>query len=88
MNEITDRPITRRSEHFDWKVTPHWIGNVIRKELGLKTYRRGAVYYIAKSEREKLERLFERYGLREGGDTDREGETALPAQTEDTPLLE
>jgi hypothetical protein len=37
----------------------------MRRKLGLKTYRRAGNYYIAESEKTKLEKLIERYGLTE-----------------------
>ena len=89
VKEITERFIARHSEDFDRKITPSWVGYLIRRKLGLKTYRRGGVYYVAESEKEKLETLFERYGLHEGVDVEAGGGTEPPAQTEDNlPLLE
>jgi hypothetical protein len=63
VKEITERFIARHSEDFDWKVTPHWIGKVIRKKLGLKTEKHHGNYFIASSEGPKLARLFEKYGV-------------------------
>lgn len=89
VKEITERFIARHSEDFEYKVTPRWVGNVIRKKLGFKTYRRGGAYYVAESEKEKLDRLFDRYGLHEGGEVGADGRTETPGQPEDNlPLLE
>jgi hypothetical protein len=63
IKEITDRFIARHGEDFDRKITPHWIGYVIRKKLGLKTERSREGYRIAASEEPKLARLFEKYGI-------------------------
>lgn len=68
IKEISDRFIARHSEDFDRKITPHWVGYVIRRKLGLKTHRRGGSYFVAESENTKLIRLFERYGLAEAGE--------------------
>ena len=63
IKEIATRFIEQHGEDFERKITPHWIGRIVRRKLGLKTYRRAGNYYLAESEKPKLERLFERYGL-------------------------
>lgn len=63
IKEISDRFIARHSEDFDRKITPHWVGYVIRRKLGLKTERRRDGYFIAASEDGKLVRLAEKYGI-------------------------
>jgi hypothetical protein len=89
IKEIAERMSERHGDDFERKVTPHWIGYVVRRKLGLKTYRRGGSYHIAESEKEKLNQLFERYGLQEGGETGTEGAAEPPAQAQGgLPLLE
>jgi hypothetical protein len=83
IKEIAERMADRHGDDFERKITPHWIGNVVRRKLGLKTYRRGGIYYIAESENAKLDRLFERYGLHEDEEVTREGATVPPVQPED-----
>ncbi len=63
IKEIAERMADRYGDDFERKMTPHWIGYVVRRKLGLKTYRRGGIYYIAESENAKLDRLFEHYGI-------------------------
>lgn len=53
----------RHGDEYERKITPHWIGQVIRRRLGLKTERRREGYVIASSEAPKLDRLMEKYGL-------------------------
>jgi len=48
---------------YERKVTSKWIGNIIRKRLNLKTQKSHGVYVIPVSERPKLERLYEKYGI-------------------------
>ncbi len=89
IKEIAERFIARHSEDFQRKVTPHWVGYVIRRKLGLKTYRRGGAYYVAESEKGKLERLFERYGLHETVEAATKSASESPTQAEgNLPLLE
>jgi hypothetical protein len=82
IREIANRFIERHGEEFERKATPHWIGQIIRRKLGLKTYRRGGSYYIAESEDAKLDRLFERYGLHEAGEGSEGGGAEPAVQTE------
>ncbi len=60
---ITNRFIERHGEDFERKITPHWIGYILRRKLGLKTEKRHGSYVIAVTEGPKLVRLFEKYGI-------------------------
>jgi hypothetical protein len=63
VKEIAERFIARHSEDFERKVTPHWVGYLIRRKLGLRTERRREGYFIAASENMKLASLSEKYGI-------------------------
>jgi hypothetical protein len=70
VKEIAERFIARHSENFERKITPHWVGFVIRRKLGLKTERRRDGYFIAASENTKLASLCEKYGIAPDTPTD------------------
>src|SRR5207249_4989906 len=53
----------RHGEEYDRKVTPRWIGSILRKKLRLKTERTREGFVIGSGEKGKLHRLFERYGV-------------------------
>jgi uncharacterized protein (UPF0147 family) len=63
VKEITERFADLHSEEFDRKITPKWIGTIVRKKLRLKTQKSHGSFVIPESERPKLEQLFEKYGL-------------------------
>jgi hypothetical protein len=63
IKEIAERFIARHSDDFERKITPHWVGFIIRRKLGLKTEKRHGTYMVAASEGPKLSRLFEKYGV-------------------------
>lgn len=63
VKEITDRFVARHAEDFEWKITPRWVGNVIRRKLGLKTERRRDGYFVTLAEETKLTGLFGKYGI-------------------------
>ena len=52
----------RHGDDYERKITPHWIGFLVRKKLGLKTEQRHGGYMIAASENQKLSRMYEKYG--------------------------
>jgi hypothetical protein len=63
IKDITSMFAARHEEEYDKKITPKWIGGVIRKRLHLKTQKSHGTFVIALSEKPKLERLYERYGI-------------------------
>jgi len=63
IKDITSWFADRHGEEYDKKVTHKWIGNVVRQKLHLRTQKSHGVFIISPSERPKLERLFERYGV-------------------------
>jgi hypothetical protein len=87
IREITGRFIERHGEDFERRVTPHWIGQIVRRKLGLRTEKRHGSYVVAASEGPKLTRLFEKFGidaslgdLGDSGDFQTETETQQDAQ--------
>ena len=63
IKEITSRFIEQHGEEFERKVTPHWVGRIVRRKLQLRTERRREGYVIATTEAAKLARLYEKYGI-------------------------
>lgn len=53
----------RHGDDYERKITPKWIGSIIRKKLNLKTNKSHGVFVIPPSEKPKLERLYEKYGI-------------------------
>lgn len=65
VKEIAAAFSERYGEEYGGKVTPRWIGTIIRKRLNLKPRKSGGVFVVPVSEYPKLRHLFERYGLGE-----------------------
>ncbi len=63
LRDITSRYVEAHAEEIDRKITPKWVGGIIRRRLGLKTIRRSGTYLIPASEAPRLKQLFEKYGL-------------------------
>src|SRR5947209_13321780 len=56
IKDITSWFIDRHGNDYEKKTTTKWIGNLIRKKLGLKTQKSHGLYIIPPSEKMKLER--------------------------------
>lgn len=74
MKAITSWFADRHGDDYERKITPKWIGNVIRKRLNLKTHKSHGVFVILDSEKQKIERLYEKYGISLKDSDETEGE--------------
>jgi hypothetical protein len=63
VKDITSRFIERHEGDYDRKITTKWIGGIIRRRLQLRTQKSHGVFVIPGSEKFKLARLYERYGV-------------------------
>ncbi len=63
VKDITAWFSDRHGEDYERKVTPKWIGAVIRNRLHLKTERRRDGFTLAAGTDAVLRHLFERYGI-------------------------
>ncbi|NIT13245.1 MAG: hypothetical protein GTN99_03075 [Candidatus Dadabacteria bacterium] len=61
--DLTRIFIEKHGEDFDRRITAKWVGNVIRKNLKIKTERRKNRFVIPRQEKVKLERLYKKYGI-------------------------
>src|SRR5437667_280502 len=66
LKEIADRFIILHAPSGE-RVTPKWIGRVIRRHLGLKPYRTHGVYVLFFNDSDKLDGLCRRFGLNNDG---------------------
>jgi hypothetical protein len=58
----------RYGDEYDRNITGKWIGSVIRRSLQLKTQKSHGTVVIVPTEKAKLARLYERYGLTDAVD--------------------
>ena len=63
---VAEECARRFGDQLDRTITPKWAGTIVRQKLGLATHKSGGVFVIPFSERRKLERLYEKYGITEG----------------------
>jgi len=63
IKEVTDCFTHRHGREYE-RITPKWIGTIIRKRLHLKTHKSSrGVFVISPEELQKLPRLYEKYGV-------------------------
>jgi len=72
VKEIASWFVERHGEEYERKITPKWIGGIIRRRLQLFTHKSHGVYVISRLEEWKLRRLYQKYGV-EAGKPDSEG---------------
>jgi len=63
VKDITSHFIERHSEDYERKITPKWIGHLLRTKLRLFTQKSSGSFVIPSSEYSKIQRLYERYGI-------------------------
>jgi hypothetical protein len=63
VKQITSAFTERFGSDYERKITPKWIGSIIRKKLHLITQKRHGVFLIPFTEKPKLDMLYERYGI-------------------------
>ena len=74
VKQVTDR-FTKHHGHEYERVTPKWIGTIIRKRLHLKTHKSShGVFVISPEELQKLPRLYEKYGVTQVNENDVAGD--------------
>lgn len=63
VKEISDEFSRRYEFEYDRRITPKWIGGVLRRHLQLRTHKSNGVFVVSPAQDKKLERLYAQYGL-------------------------
>jgi hypothetical protein len=63
IKEITSVFIERHGAEYERKITPRWVGSILRRRLGLMTHKSHGVFVVSRTELPKLPRLYQRYGV-------------------------
>jgi hypothetical protein len=65
MRDIADEFALRHAKEYERRVTPRWVGSIVRRRLGLKPNRATGIFTLGPEEVAKLARLYVRYGIEE-----------------------
>lgn len=60
---VTVAVVERYGHDYTRTITNRWIGGIIRKRLGLQTYKSHGIYVVPRGEYEKIKILCQRYGI-------------------------
>jgi hypothetical protein len=63
IKEITRSFVDNYGEDYERRVTPKWVGGIVRKKLKIKTEKKRDGFAIPASEIDKLARLYEKFGI-------------------------
>jgi len=64
ISAITKSFIESYGDSYDHKISPKWIGSIVRKKLRLSTRKKNGVYVLAENQKRHLRRLYRKYDLR------------------------
>jgi hypothetical protein len=63
IQDITREFVARYGAEYERRVTPRWIGSLVRRRLGLKPSRSTGVFTLGPEEVARLKGLYVRYGV-------------------------
>lgn len=67
IQDITREFIARYGDEYERRVTPRWIGSLVRRRLGLKPSRSTGIFTLGPEDVARLASLYARYGVESGG---------------------
>ncbi len=67
VRDVTSRFVEHFGQEQEQKITPRWIGYLMRSKLHLSPHKSNGVFVLGPTELRKLLGLFERYGITESG---------------------
>lgn len=63
IQDITREFITRHGDEYERRVTPRWVGSLVRRRLGLRPSRSTGIFILGPEEVARLSSLYGRYGV-------------------------
>jgi hypothetical protein len=85
IQDITSAFLARYGHEYERRITPHWVGSIVRRRLGLRPSKSTGTYLLRPEDVARLPALYVRYGLTSAGTNDpgppavEEGETESAA---------
>jgi hypothetical protein len=63
VRDITSAFLARYGNEYERRITPHWIGSIVRRRLGLRPSKSTGTYLLRPEDVALLPALYLRYGL-------------------------
>jgi hypothetical protein len=70
IQDITRSFLARYGDQYERRVTPRWIGSLVRRRLGLHPSRSTGIFTLGPEDVARLASLYARYGVAPEGDSD------------------
>ncbi|HEY6141244.1 MAG TPA: hypothetical protein VI670_26100 [Thermoanaerobaculia bacterium] len=67
IQDITREFVRRYGDEYERRVTPRWIGSLVRRRLGLKPSRSTGIFTLGPEEVARLASLYKRFGIEPAG---------------------
>jgi len=80
IQDITREFLARYGAEYERRVTPRWIGSLVRRRLGLKASRSTGIFTLGPEEVARLASLYARYGVKISGS---DNDTSVETETSD-----
>lgn len=78
IQDITNEFLARYGSEYERRITPRWIGSLLRRRLGLRASRSTGVFALGPEEVARLRPLYVRYGLSDEESADAKAVTHEP----------
>ena len=63
IQDITQEFIHRYGDEYERRITPRWVGSLVRRRLGLRPSRSTGVFTLGPEDVARLAALYKRFGL-------------------------
>jgi hypothetical protein len=67
IQDITREFLRRYGDEYERRVTPRWVGSIVRRRLGLKPSRTTGIFTLGPEEVARLSALYKRFGIESVG---------------------
>jgi hypothetical protein len=82
IQDITDEFLARFGAEYERRITPRWIGSIVRRRLGLRPSRSTGLFTLGPEDVSRVSRLYARYGI-EPAQTEAKSDVAAADKTND-----
>lgn len=84
IQDITTVFLRRHGDQYERRVTPRWIGSLVRRRLGLRPSRSTGIFTLGPEDIARLKSLYIRYGIENAINLDRIVNTSSSVEEEQT----
>ena len=79
IQDITREFVRRYGDEYERRVTPRWVGSLVRRRLGLKPSRSTGIFTLGPEEVARLAALYKRFGIEPAATEEEVGQSTAAA---------